>query len=159
MKTSAEVCNFFRRRLMRQPLGKRRPASKDETMLGSSTAGELRMPLQMAMEQLLDACCTADPKRTMGLGADNMTLIVVVLLGFWDAWKASTLWSGHVTVMLSHTRRLDVVGKRREKYGKTIFAHGRLGKIMVYMHLREKFTKDPCKAPAYSQLLPSDIGM
>ena len=35
----------------------------------------------MAMEQLLDACCTTDPKRSMGLGADNMTLIVVVLPG------------------------------------------------------------------------------
>ena len=39
------------------------------------------MPLQMVMEQLLDSCCTGDPKRSMGLGADNMTLIVVVLLG------------------------------------------------------------------------------
>jgi len=54
VKTSAEVCNFLRRRLLRQ------------------------MSLSMAMEQLLDACCTTDPKRSMGLGADNMTLIVVV---------------------------------------------------------------------------------
>ncbi|CAK9027895.1 Protein phosphatase 2C homolog 2 (PP2C-2) [Durusdinium trenchii] len=54
VKTSSEVCNFIRRRLMRQ------------------------MPLQMVMEQLLDSCCTGDPKRSMGLGADNMTLIVVV---------------------------------------------------------------------------------
>ena len=41
----------------------------------------MRMSLSMAMEQLLDACCTTDPKRSMGLGADNMTLIVVVLPG------------------------------------------------------------------------------
>ena len=41
----------------------------------------LRMSLPMAMEQLLDACCTTDPKRSMGLGADNMTLIVVVFHG------------------------------------------------------------------------------
>lgn len=65
VKTSSEVCNFIRRRLMRQ------------------------MPLQMVMEQLLDSCCTGDPKRSMGLGADNMTLIVVVF-NQWDPSMATS---------------------------------------------------------------------
>jgi hypothetical protein len=39
------------------------------------------MSLELAMEQLLEACCTSDPKRSMGLGADNMTLIVVLSPG------------------------------------------------------------------------------
>ena len=59
VKTSQEVCHFIRRRLQRQ------------------------MPLTTAMEQLLEACCTNDPKRSMGLGADNMTLIVVLF----DQWE------------------------------------------------------------------------
>jgi len=40
------------------------------------------MSLELAMEQLLEACCTSDPKRSMGLGADNMTLIVVLSPGW-----------------------------------------------------------------------------
>lgn len=69
VKSSAEVCNFLRKRLMRQ------------------------MSLELAMEQLLEACCTSDPKRSMGLGADNMTLIVVVF-NQWDPdGKASPSWT------------------------------------------------------------------
>ena len=50
------------------------------------------MSLSMAMEQLLDACCTTDPKRSMGLGADNMTLIVVVFHGSILIGSMSELW-------------------------------------------------------------------
>lgn len=71
VKTSQEVCHFIRRRLQRQCLG----ASPCEV--------PVRVPLTTAMEQLLEACCTNDPKRSMGLGADNMTLIVV-LFDQWD---------------------------------------------------------------------------
>eukprot|EP00435_Cladocopium_sp_Y103_P063129 s728_g24.t1 len=53
----------------------------------------MRMSLELAMEQLLEACCTSDPKRSMGLGADNMTLIVVVF-NQWDPdGKASPSWT------------------------------------------------------------------
>mmetsp|Transcript_67593 Transcript_67593/g.148224 ORF Transcript_67593/g.148224 Transcript_67593/m.148224 type:complete len:383 (+) Transcript_67593:40-1188(+) len=69
VKSSSEVCNFLRKRLMRE------------------------MSLELAMEQLLEACCTSDPKRSMGLGADNMTLIVV-LFNQWDPdGKASPSWT------------------------------------------------------------------
>eukprot|EP00440_Ansanella_granifera_P039301 gb/GFBE01042637.1/.p1 GENE.gb/GFBE01042637.1/~~gb/GFBE01042637.1/.p1 ORF type:complete len:399 (+),score=98.90 gb/GFBE01042637.1/:1-1197(+) len=59
VKSSQEVCNFVRRRLMR------------------------RMPIVQIVEQLMEACCTTDPKKTMGIGADNMTCIVVQF----DHWK------------------------------------------------------------------------
>lgn len=69
VKSSSEVCNFLRKRLMRE------------------------MSVELAMEQLLEACCTSDPKRSMGLGADNMTLIVV-LFNQWDPdGKASPSWT------------------------------------------------------------------
>jgi len=38
-------------------------------------------PLQLVIEELLDACLSPDPKVTQGLGADNMTCMVVMLGG------------------------------------------------------------------------------
>eukprot|EP00930_Biecheleria_cincta_P003408 TRINITY_DN104342_c0_g1_i1.p1 TRINITY_DN104342_c0_g1~~TRINITY_DN104342_c0_g1_i1.p1 ORF type:complete len:426 (+),score=64.96 TRINITY_DN104342_c0_g1_i1:107-1279(+) len=55
VKSSQEVCSFIRRRLIN------------------------KIPISMAIEQLLDSCCTPDPKKTQGLGADNMSCIVVQL--------------------------------------------------------------------------------
>ena len=113
VKSSSEVCNFLRRRLMRQSRGGRNgtdtigygppndlPDSDFDYafqsqrlgrgvdtqkiltwLMAQSNLNSLRMSLAMAMEQLLEACCTSDPKRSMGLGADNMTLVVVVCLG------------------------------------------------------------------------------
>lgn len=58
VKTNEEVCCFIRTRLQQ---------------------GQL---LCEVIEQLLDACITSDPKKTQGLGADNMSCIVVQL----DQW-------------------------------------------------------------------------
>lgn len=55
VKSSQEVCSFFRRRLMN------------------------KIPITVAIEQLLDSCCTPDPKKTQGIGADNMSCIVIQL--------------------------------------------------------------------------------
>lgn len=55
VKTNEEVCNFVRARL------------KD------------KMTLDKIVEELLEACISPDPKETQGLGADNMTCIIVEL--------------------------------------------------------------------------------
>jgi len=57
VKSNAEVVAFVRSRLRR---------------------GE---PVQQVMEALLDACLAKDPRKTTGIGGDNMTCIVVVLPG------------------------------------------------------------------------------
>jgi len=61
VKSSAEVCTFVRSRLRR---------------------GE---PVQQVIEHLLDACLAKDPRKTTGIGGDNMTCIVVVLPGLASA--------------------------------------------------------------------------
>lgn len=53
VKTNAQVCDFVRQGIK---------------------AGR---PLPAIIEELLDACLTPDPKQTQGLGADNMTCVVV----------------------------------------------------------------------------------
>jgi len=63
VKSSQEACNFVRRRLLR------------------------KVPLKHIMEQLLEACCTSDPRKSMGLGADNMTLIIVKF----DQWQTDAV--------------------------------------------------------------------
>lgn len=62
VKSNQEVCTFIRTRIQRG------------------------QPLERTVEQLLDACITPDPKKSQGLGADNMTCIVVVL----DQWRAGS---------------------------------------------------------------------
>eukprot|EP00927_Polykrikos_kofoidii_P080419 TRINITY_DN77282_c0_g1_i1.p1 TRINITY_DN77282_c0_g1~~TRINITY_DN77282_c0_g1_i1.p1 ORF type:complete len:462 (+),score=65.02 TRINITY_DN77282_c0_g1_i1:202-1386(+) len=59
VKSNQEVCTFIRSRIQRG------------------------QALDRTIEQLLDSCITPDPKKTQGLGADNMTCVVVQL----DQWN------------------------------------------------------------------------
>lgn len=55
VKSNQEVCNFVRARFINGH------------------------PIEQIIEQLLDSCMTTDPKKTQGLGADNMSCIIVQL--------------------------------------------------------------------------------
>eukprot|EP00929_Paragymnodinium_shiwhaense_P041287 TRINITY_DN21466_c0_g1_i1.p1 TRINITY_DN21466_c0_g1~~TRINITY_DN21466_c0_g1_i1.p1 ORF type:complete len:435 (+),score=106.39 TRINITY_DN21466_c0_g1_i1:140-1444(+) len=59
VKSNQEVCKFFRQRILRG------------------------QPLEKAVEDLMDECLASDPKKSQGLGCDNMTCIVVVF----DHWQ------------------------------------------------------------------------
>lgn len=39
------------------------------------------MPLSTVCEQVMDNCLSEDPRRTTGIGGDNMTCIVVLVSG------------------------------------------------------------------------------
>merc|ERR1712014_233888 len=41
---------------------------------------EAKIDLDQIGQELLDECCTKDPKETDGLGTDNMTAVIVKLL-------------------------------------------------------------------------------
>lgn len=57
VKSSSEACDFVRRRLAKG------------------------METPSIVEELLDACMCKDPKATNGLGGDNMTCVIVTLMG------------------------------------------------------------------------------
>lgn len=65
VKTSQEVCNFVRRRLMKQ------------------------QPTDKVAEQLMDSCISEDPKKSQGIGGDNMT-VVIVKFDRWDCREAGS---------------------------------------------------------------------
>lgn len=70
VKSSQQVCDFIRSRLK---------------------AGK---PIDETIEELLDACCTSDPKATQGLGADNMTCLIMQL----DQWRHDQISSKACTL-------------------------------------------------------------